>query len=186
MMRLCDLAAMRDIAHGAGALLMVDNTFASPFNQRPLTLGADVAYHSSTKYLGGHSDVVNGVIATNDGALAERLMHPRYEVEKVYVARVGPPDVRPEALRALRDGVELEDGLAAPAEVRALGEGRYELTIHEGRKRQVRRMFEALGHGVIELERVAFGPLRLEGLPPGESRRLSDQEIELLHRHRSR
>jgi cystathionine beta-lyase/cystathionine gamma-synthase len=77
MMRLCDLAAMRDIAHGAGALLMVDNTFASPFNQRPLALGADVAMHSSTKYLNGHSDIIGGVLAVNDDALAEEIRFVR-------------------------------------------------------------------------------------------------------------
>ena len=126
------------------------------------------------------ADTTGLILLTNDGELAERLMHPRYEVEKVYVARVEPADVDAAALRELRDGVELEDGRTAPAEVRALGDGRLELTIHEGRKRQVRRMCEAVGHKVTALERVAFGPLRLAGLPRGESRRLSDDEIERL------
>jgi cystathionine beta-lyase/cystathionine gamma-synthase len=73
MMRLCDLNAMRDIARDAGALLMVDNTFASPFNQRPLALGADVVMHSATKYLNGHSDIIGGTLVLNDDALAEEI-----------------------------------------------------------------------------------------------------------------
>jgi len=77
MMRLCDLGVMAEIAHGAGALLMVDNTFASPFNQRPLELGADVVVHSTTKYLNGHSDIIGGIVVVNDGALAEEIRFVR-------------------------------------------------------------------------------------------------------------
>ncbi|MSR35764.1 MAG: cystathionine gamma-synthase [Gemmatimonadetes bacterium] len=77
MMRLCDLAAMSEIARSAGALLMVDNTFASPFNQRPLALGADVAMHSATKYLNGHSDIISGILVVNDDALAEEIRFVR-------------------------------------------------------------------------------------------------------------
>jgi len=77
MMRLCDLTVMAEIAHGGGALLMVDNTFASPFNQRPLALGADVAMHSATKYLNGHSDIIHGVLVVNDDALAEEIRFVR-------------------------------------------------------------------------------------------------------------
>jgi cystathionine gamma-lyase len=73
MMRLCDLEAMAEIAREAGALLMVDNTFATPFNQRPLELGADVVAHSTTKYLNGHSDVLGGMLVVEDDDLAERL-----------------------------------------------------------------------------------------------------------------
>ncbi len=73
MMKLCDVRLMADIAHDRGALLMVDNTFASPFNQRPLELGADVAMHSTTKYLNGHSDIIGGMLVTNDDALAEEI-----------------------------------------------------------------------------------------------------------------
>src|SRR5207253_11436010 len=73
MMRLGDLAAAVEIARRAGALVVVDNTFASPYFQRPLELGADVVVHSATKYLGGHSDVVLGVLVTRDAALADRL-----------------------------------------------------------------------------------------------------------------
>jgi cystathionine beta-lyase/cystathionine gamma-synthase len=73
MMRVCDIAAVADIAHGAGALLCVDNTFASPFNQRPLALGADFSVHSSTKYINGHSDVIGGILAVRDEELAEEV-----------------------------------------------------------------------------------------------------------------
>ena len=84
------------------------------------------------------------------------------------------------ALKALRDGVELEDGRTAPARVRRLGTDHIELTIHEGRKRQVRRMCEAVGHPVKSLERVAFGPLRLGPLEPGDHRQLTFAELERL------
>ncbi len=122
------------------------------------------------------------ILLTNDGELANRLTHPRFEVSKTYRATLGGP-VGDGALRALRHGVELDDGSTAPARVHRMG-GRgsnlIELTIHEGRNRQVRRMCEAVGHPLLALERVAFGPLRLDGLAPGKYRRLDEQEIERL------
>jgi 23S rRNA pseudouridine2605 synthase len=90
--------------------------------------------------------------------------------------------VRENALRALREGVELDDGRTAPARVKRLAPDKLEITIHEGRKRQVRRMCEAVGHPVIALERVAFGPLRLGRLGPGEHRRLTRAEVEALRK----
>jgi 23S rRNA pseudouridine2605 synthase len=126
------------------------------------------------------ADTTGLILLTNDGDLAERLTHPRYEVERTYRARVVPDPVPERALRALRDGVELEDGRTAPAEVRQPRPGLLEIVIHEGRKRQVRRMCEAVGHRVLALERVAFGPLRLGDLASGESRRLTQAEVERL------
>ena len=126
------------------------------------------------------ADTTGLILLTNDGELAERLTHPRYGVKKVYRARVQPPRLSPRALEALKKGVELEDGRTAPAQVRQPGSGMVELTIREGKKRQVRRMLEAVGHRVVELERVAFGPLGLRGLEVGKSRRLSQREIERL------
>jgi 23S rRNA pseudouridine2605 synthase len=120
------------------------------------------------------------ILLTNDGALANRLTHPRYEVSKTYLARVGCGRVGEDALRALRDGIELEDGLTAPARVRRLRSDEIELTIHEGRNRQVRRMCEAVGHPVLALARIGLGPLRLGDLALGEHRRLSEAEIERL------
>jgi 23S rRNA pseudouridine2605 synthase len=120
------------------------------------------------------------LLLTNDGDLAERLTHPRYGVEKVYRAKVKPPRLSEESLRALREGVELEDGRTAPARVRPLRAGRVEIAIREGKKRQVRRMIEAVGHRVAALERVAFGPLGLGALEQGESRRLKPVEVERL------
>jgi 23S rRNA pseudouridine2605 synthase len=120
------------------------------------------------------------ILLTNDGALAHRLTHPSFEVEKTYRATVANPPVRDAALRALRRGVQLGDGLTAPARVRRLAPDLLELVIHEGRKRQVRRMCEAIGHPVKHLERVAFGPLELGRLRRGSYRRLKPEEIVAL------
>jgi len=126
------------------------------------------------------ADTTGLILVTNDGELANRLTHPRYEVPKTYRARVANGPVGERALRALREGVDLDDGRTAPAAVRALGPAELELTIREGRKRQVRRMLEAVGHPVVALRRVAFGPLRLGDLAPGAHRRLSAAEVERL------
>ncbi len=93
---------------------------------------------------------------------------------------MGGPSIRDAELRALADGVELEDGRTAPARVRRISADTLEITIHEGRKRQVKRMCEAVGHPVKRLERVRFGPLELGDLPRGRWRRLSDAEVEAL------
>ena len=126
------------------------------------------------------ADSTGLLLLTNDGELAHRLTHPSFEVPRVYRAVVRNPPVRPPALRALREGVELEDGRTAPARVRRLAPDRLELTLHEGRKRQVRRMCEAVGHRVVTLERVAFGPLRLGDVKLGSHRRLSAVEVAAL------
>jgi 23S rRNA pseudouridine2605 synthase len=120
------------------------------------------------------------ILLTNDGELANRLTHPRFEVPKGYRARLAGKPIDEAALRRLREGVELEDGPTAPAEARRLGAHELELTIHEGRNRQVRRMCAAIGREVLELRRVRFGPLRLEGLAAGEYRRLQARELERL------
>jgi 23S rRNA pseudouridine2605 synthase len=120
------------------------------------------------------------ILLTNDGDLANRLTHPRYEVPKVYRVKVGGGPVAQRALRALREGVQLEDGRTGPALVRSLGQGELELTISEGRNRQVRRMCEAIGHPVRELTRIAFGGLLLGNLKPGAYRRLGAAEIARL------
>jgi 23S rRNA pseudouridine2605 synthase len=120
------------------------------------------------------------ILLTNDGDLAHLLTHPRHEVPRTYRVQVARPPVSAQALRALRAGVELEDGLTAPARVRRLGPAALELTIHEGRNRQVKRMCAAVGHPVRALERVRFGPLGLEGLRAGQYRRLDDVEVARL------
>ena len=125
------------------------------------------------------------ILLTNDGELANRLTHPRFEVPKTYRARLGGGPVGDATLGRLRRGVQLEDGLTAPAQARRVRGDRgagdtIELTIHEGRNRQVRRMCEAVGHPVLALQRVAFGPLRLGNLAPGAHRRLGDAELERL------
>ena len=120
------------------------------------------------------------ILLTDDGELANRLTHPRYGVPRVYRAKVAEGPVPARALHALRTGVELDDGRTAPAQVRQPRPGVLELTIREGRKRQVRRMCDAVGHPVMALERIAFGPLSLGGLKPGAHRRLTDSEVEAL------
>jgi 23S rRNA pseudouridine2605 synthase len=119
------------------------------------------------------------LLLTNDGELANLLMHPRYEVEKVYRARV-KPGLNAAAVEALRDGVQLDDGHARPVRVRQVSNEVLEIALREGRKRQVRRMCEAVGRRVMELERVRFGPLRLGTLAPGKYRRLTPDEVESL------
>jgi 23S rRNA pseudouridine2605 synthase len=126
------------------------------------------------------ADSTGLILLTNDGELANTLMHPRYEVPKTYRARLAGPPVSDRSVRRLREGVRLEDGLTAPARVRRDGRNVLEITIHEGRNRQVRRMCEAVGHRVVELQRIAFGPLRLGDLQPGAARRLTAAELARL------
>jgi 23S rRNA pseudouridine2605 synthase len=125
------------------------------------------------------ADTTGALLLTNDGDLAHRLAHPRYGVPKVYEADVegSPSD---DAIARLRAGIELEDGLTAPAEVERLGRGRLELTLHEGRKHQVKRMCEAVGHPVRSLRRVRYAELDLDGLGPGEWRELTPGEVAAL------
>jgi len=125
-------------------------------------------------------DTTGLILLTNQGELAHRLTHPRFEVEKTYRVVVAGPSVRDAELRALADGVLLEDGRTAPARVRRISADTLEITIHEGRKRQVKRMCEAVGHPVKRLERIRFGPLELGDLPRGRWRRLTDAEVEAL------
>jgi 23S rRNA pseudouridine2605 synthase len=125
------------------------------------------------------ADTTGALVLTNDGPLAHRLMHPRYEVDKVYEAEVeGEPTE--EALARLAGGVELDDTRTAPATVRRLGPSRLELTIHEGRKHQVKRMCEAVGHPVRRLHRREYAGLTLEGVDPGGWRELTGQEVAAL------
>jgi 23S rRNA pseudouridine2605 synthase len=125
------------------------------------------------------ADTTGALLLTNDGELAHRLAHPRYEVEKVYEAEVeGEPT--DDALERLRVGVELDDGPTVPAHVRRLGPHRVELAIHEGRKHQVKRMLAAVGHPVERLHRSRYAGLTLEGLEPGAWRELEPSEVERL------
>ncbi len=125
------------------------------------------------------ADTTGALLLTNDGPLAHRLAHPRYGVEKVYEVEVeGDPDEG--ALARLRDGVELDDGRTAPAQARRLGSGRIELTLHEGRKHQVKRMCAAVGHPVRRLHRSRYAGLGVEDLEPGAWRELTGPEAEAL------
>jgi 23S rRNA pseudouridine2605 synthase len=127
------------------------------------------------------ADTTGALLLTNDGQLAHRLAHPRYRVDKVYEVDVegNPPAA---ALHRLEAGVELDDGPTAPARVRKLGRARIELTIHEGRKHQVKRMCEAVGYPVLRLHRSRYAGLGLKGLAPGEARPLTREEVAALRR----
>lgn len=123
------------------------------------------------------------LLLTNDGDMMNSLLHPSHEVDKTYLAKVSNR-VEEDAIRRLRAGVQLDGRLTSPAHVRVV---RYEsfatvllVTIHEGRYRQVRRMFEAVGHQVVQLKRVGFGPIMLGDLPRGQWRQLTPNEIRKL------
>jgi len=151
-------------------------TTASDPQGRPTVV--DLVGHEVRVVPVGRLDVetTGALLLTNDGELAHRLAHPKYEVEKVYEAEVeGEPS--DEVLRRLAEGVELEDGVTAPAEVRRLGRSKIELSIHEGRNRQVRRMLEVVGHPVRRLHRSRYAGLTVEELAPGEWRELASREV---------
>jgi len=144
--------------------------------------------HSGTVAVGRlDQDTTGLLLLTDDGELAFRLMHPRFEVEKRYQVRVGGQP-RAADLQRLRRGIELDDGPTAPAQVRVLsqeerhGETLLEICLHQGRKRQIKRMFEAIGHRVRQLERTVFADLDLSGLEPGQWRRLKPAEVRTLRR----
>ena len=125
------------------------------------------------------ADTTGALLLTNDGDLAHRLAHPRYEVDKVYEVETWqqPTDAQ---LQQLRDGVELDDGATRPADVRRIDGALIELTIHEGRNRQVKRMLEAVGHRVRRLHRSRYADMTLEGLAPGAWRELTADEAHAL------
>jgi 23S rRNA pseudouridine2605 synthase len=154
-------------------------TTASDPQGRPTVF--DLVDHASRVVPVGRLDIdtTGALLLTNDGELAHRLAHPKYEVDKVYEVETWqqPTDAQ---LQRLRDGVELDDGPTRPADVRRIDGNRIEVTIHEGRNRQVRRMVEAVGHRVKHLHRSRYGPLTLEGLEPRRWRELEPFEIERL------
>lgn len=125
------------------------------------------------------------LLLTNDGEFANQLMHPRNEVEKEYIAKIKGIPTR-EKLRSLEKGIHLEDGKTAPAKVKLIsadkkkGSSILQLVIHEGRNRQVRRMFEAIGHPVLKLRRERYAFLTLHGLKAGDARELTAHEVKQL------
>lgn len=130
-------------------------------------------------------DTTGLLLLTNDGEFANLLMHPRNEIEKVYVAKVKGIPLK-ETLRKLEKGIRLEDGKTAPAKVKMLSLDKkkqtaiVEIIIHEGRNRQVKRMFEAIGHEVLKLKRERYGFLTLNGLTAGDARELTPHEVKQL------
>jgi 23S rRNA pseudouridine2605 synthase len=156
-------------------------TTASDPQRRPTVVG--LVEHAAKVVPVGRLDVdtTGALLLTNDGPLAHRLAHPRYGVDKVYEVETWkqPTD---DVLRQLAEGIELDDGPTAPARVRRLSGARFELVLHEGRNRQVRRMVEAVGHRVRHLHRSVYAGLSLDGLAPGEWRELTASEVERLRR----
>jgi 23S rRNA pseudouridine2605 synthase len=154
-------------------------TTASDPQGRPTVV--DLVGHPSRVVPVGRLDAetTGALLLTNDGPLSHRLAHPRYEVDKVYEVASERP-VTDADLDRLRQGVELDDGPTAPASVRRLGPAGFELVLHEGRNRQVRRMTEAIGNRVTRLHRSRYGPLTLEGLEPGAWRELEAFEVRRL------
>ena len=128
-------------------------------------------------------DTEGALLLTNDGALTQRILHPSYEVNKTYRAVVAGNPGKPR-LKILRTGIELEGKKTAPAKLKIISAAdqttTVEITIHEGRKRQVRKMFAAIGHRVISLQRIAYGKLKLGSLPIGKYRFLSEKDIKLI------
>ncbi|NLI97309.1 rRNA pseudouridine synthase [bacterium] len=122
------------------------------------------------------------LLLTSDGSLAHKLTHPRFGVSKKYHVTVDWPPTKETLAIIGKGGLKLEDGPAPPVSIKELSARRFELVLREGRKREIRRIFEALGHKVISLVRVAFGPLELGGLPTGKARKLTLEEIETLKR----
>ena len=127
------------------------------------------------------ADTTGALLLTNDGPLAHRLAHPSYGVEKVYEVDV-EGELSDGALQQLAAGVDLDDGRTAPAQARRLARSRVELTLHEGRNRQVKRMLAAVGHPVVRLHRCGYAGLTLDGLEPGACRPLEVAEIERLRK----
>jgi len=125
------------------------------------------------------ADSTGLILLSNDGELDNRLTHPRYEVEKTYRVKLKKP-LRDDSIRELAEGVRLEDGRTAPATVKRLGEREIDITIHEGRNRQIRRMAEAVGNEVTGLQRISLGSLKLGRLGIGKSRLLDEREVERL------
>jgi 23S rRNA pseudouridine2605 synthase len=151
---------------------------------RPTVVGLVVHEHRVVPVGRLDADTTGALLLTNDGPLAHRLMHPRYEVDKVYEVEVeGEPSG--EALVQLAGGVELEDGKTAPATVERVGPSSLRLTIHEGRKHQVKRMLETVGHPVLRLHRSGYAGLTLDELAPGEWRELTPDEVAKLRAPRS-
>ncbi len=127
------------------------------------------------------ADTEGLLLLTNDGDATHRLTHPSFGVEKEYLAHVEGEPSRG-VIRRLREGVELDDGITAPAKASTVGPDIVRLVIHEGRNRQVRRMCAAVGHPVVRLVRVRIGPIRDQHLAPGEWRSLTVDEVRSLER----
>ena len=155
---------------------------ASDTHGRPTVV--EFVDHPTRLYPVGRLDVdARGLILlTDDGDLAHRVTHPSFEVQKTYRVKVARAPISDTALRRLRNGVELEDGKTAPAQIKKISGNELELTIHEGRNRQVKRMCEAVGHRVLELRRISFGTLELGTLREGASRKLTHKELDTLRR----
>jgi 23S rRNA pseudouridine2605 synthase len=177
--------AGKEVAHVDAPVYIVMNkprdTITTSSDEKGRTTVMDILHARKRVFPIGRLDrnTTGVLLFTNDGEFAHRLMHPRFEVPKAYLVTCDQA-VTHEHLQQLRDGVRLDKGVTAPAEVLVIPGGKGKeigITIREGWNRQVRRMFETLGYDVRKLDRVAYGPVTKEGLPRGASRSLTPQEV---------
>ena len=152
--------------------------------KRPIVLDLVKRYRQLVRPVGRLDLDSSGLLLlTDDGELAFRLTHPRYKIDKKYLVKC-EASIPDEKIEKMRNGIELDDGITWPAEVelisRAKKSSRLYMTIHEGRKRQIRRMCRVIGHSVITLQRVEYGGIKLSSLKAGAYRRLKQQEVEML------
>jgi pseudouridine synthase len=119
------------------------------------------------------------LLLTNDGDFANRIMHPKHEIKKTYIVRIDQP-ITEKAIFCIKKGVKLEDTTTFPAEISEIEDTLLELTIHEGKKRIIRRMFKALGYSVIELQRIKIGNLSISNLPLAKFKYLKEEEIKKI------
>lgn len=166
------------------------NVISSVFDSKGRTTVVDLLPKNVRLYPVGRLDYDSSglIFLTNDGDLANKLMHPRYELEKVYEVKIDAL-LREDEIHRLTSGIDIGDIVCSPAKVRLIRKNEnkktsvWEVIIHEGRNRQIRRMMETLGHQVLRLQRLAEGPIQLGNLRPGEYRLLKPFELKKLQRY---
>jgi 23S rRNA pseudouridine2605 synthase len=160
------------------------STVSDERGRRTVTSFVPEKYRQLRLYPVGRLDIDTSglLLLTNDGDLTFRLTHPSFENEKEYLVQI-KDKLKPEEVRQLAQGIRLEDGMTAPAVVREVNNSEpfnYSITIHEGRNRQIRRMFGVLGYPILALKRIRLGKLTLGNLREGEAREIPSQKIKQM------